>query len=99
MMRRLLISDPQLLQLIESLEIVATPVGWDISYAINANLILEHPGLRRHDADVDALNRFVRIPRALWNVDPAIDELPARLPIKIDPLLPAPRDARRISLH
>ena len=133
-MEQLLPSDLQLLQSIESLEIVAKQVDGGINYTIKGNLvlnlnslgdsadseahaaamqqvvqdivaplalklILENPGLRHHQVDVDPLNRVVRIPRALWNIDPVIDELLAEIPIRVDTALPAPHDAGPAILH
>ena len=48
---------------------------------------------------MEPLNRFVRIPRALWNIDPVIDEPLAEIPIRVDKALPAPHDVRPATLH
>ena len=71
----------------------------DIVAPLALKLIMENPGLRHHQVDMDPLNRFVRIPRAFWNIDPVIDELLASIPIRIDTALPAPHDARPTILH
>ena len=71
----------------------------DIVAPLALKLILENPGLRHRQVDVEPLNRVVRIPRALWNIDPVIDELLAEVPIRIDTALPAPHDARPAILH
>ncbi len=71
----------------------------DIVAPLALKLILENPGLRHYQVDVEPLNHFVRIPRAFWNIDPVIDELLAEIPIRIDKALPAPHDARPAILH
>ena len=74
-------------------------VARDYLAPLALKLILENPGLRHHHADLNLLNRSVRIPRALRAVDPAIDALLARIAIRLDPALAAGHDARPTRPH
>ena len=74
-------------------------VARDYVAPLALKLILENPGLRQHHADLAPLNCFVRIPCALWAIDPAVDALLARIAIRLDPELATRHDARPSRIH